>query len=220
MSISYPPIASSYRIGIIEDDLLFSNNLATYLQKDRTFSICMQANSVREAIKHLNAPAAKIPDVLLLDIHLPGQMGCEAIELIKEFNSAMLVVMLTLEDSQERIHESFENGADGYLLKTESLGAIYKQVINLLQIKQPAISQAVFKAIVPKNKNRSSAVLFKNLTPKENSIAELVVKGLSNKEIAHQLNLSPNTILYHMKNIYLKLQINTRIELVKLSQEK
>jgi DNA-binding NarL/FixJ family response regulator len=219
MSIPYPLNAATCQIGIIEDDLLFSNNLATYLLKDNCFSVCMQTNSVKQAIKYLNTPAATIPDVLLLDIHLPGQMGCEAIELLKEFNPTMLVVMLTLEDSQERIHESFANGADGYLLKTESLSGIYTQVINMVQFKQPAISGAAFKTMVPKNKN-SSPVISKKLTPKENSIAELVVKGLTNKEIAYQLNLSPNTILYHMKNIYLKLNINTRVELVKCSQKK
>ena len=219
MSIPYPLNAATCQIGIIEDDLLFSNNLATYLLKDNSFSVCMQTNSVKQAIKYLNTPAATIPDVLLLDIHLPGQMGCEAIELMKEFNPAMVVVMLTLEDSQERIHESFANGADGYLLKTESLRGIYTQVINMVQFKQPAISGAAFKTIVQKNK-KSSPVMLQKLTPKEKRIAELVVKGLTNKEIAYQLKLSPNTILYHMKNIYPKLHINTRVELVKLSLKK
>ena len=62
--------------------------------------------------------------------------------------------------------------------------------------------------------------MLQKLTPKEKRIAELVVKGLTNKEIAYQLKLSPNTILYHMKNIYPKLHINTRVELVKLSLKK
>lgn len=207
------PTGATYQIGIVEDDILYANNLETYLRQEKAFSICLKTNSIKQTIEYFNSPLKVIPDLMLLDIHLPGQLGSEAIALIKKFNPNMMVVMMTLEDSKEMIHASFENGADGYLLKTESLSVILNQLINMLHFKQPAISYEAFRSMLPKGENNLSAGM-KNLTPKEAQIAQLVIKGFSAKKIADELKISSNTISYHMKNIYQKLNINTRVELV------
>jgi len=209
------PQKQIHKIGIIEDDILFSSNLKTYLQKDKFFSVCLHCTSANLALKQLTNSSNNIPNILLLDINLPGQSGAEVIQLFKQYNDQMLVIMLTMEEAPEIISRSFENGANGYLLKTESLKNIYHQLLNLIQFNQPAISSLVFQSLLPKS-NIKVQNLIKTLTEKEKQIIIMLKKGFMQKEIAVHFKLSINTIQFHLKNIYLKMNVHSNVDLLNL----
>jgi len=202
------------QVAIIEDDNLFANNLQIYLEKDKEFEVCINCISVTDSIDKLSKTSSP-PDVILLDIHLPSTSGIKAIATYKALLPGVIIIMLTLEDSGVTIQEAFKNGADGYLLKTETLGIIYNQVLNMIRFRQPALSQSVFQSALS-DKPTVASKLSQVLTRKEQEVAELILKGLMYKEIAYELNLSLNTVQFHMKNIYLKFDVKSRTELLKL----
>lgn len=209
------PKKQIHKIGIIEDDTLFSSNLQTFLQKDKFFSVCLQCTSANLALKELTNSSNNIPNILLLDINLPRHSGTEVIQLFKQYNDQMLVIMLTMEEAPEIISRSFENGANGYLLKTESLKNIYHQLLNLIEFNQPAISTLVFQSLLPKS-NIKVQNLIKTLTEKEKQIIIMLKKGFMQKEIAVHFKLSINTIQFHLKNIYLKMDVHSNVDLLNL----
>jgi len=200
-----------YQIGIIEEDAQFSDEIFLHISQNNRFSTCFNVNGTSAAIRTLYNNPSINPDLLLLGIHV--QM--EAIKDFKELKPEMLVVLLIKEENKHLIKLAFDNGADGYLVKTENFSSIEHKMINMLQYGQPAVSQQIFRYMLYRNTYEKSFVKGK-LTKKEKEITEMVLEGLSHKEIAARLHLSLNTIQYHMKNIFLKLDIKTKTELFKI----
>lgn len=205
----------AFRVFIIEDNRNFLESLQLYLEREEKIRVACTAGSLEE---FLESHQRDSPDLVLLDLQLPGKSGIEGLPLIKKgLPTGIPVIILTINDDNEPIRQAIENGADGYLLKTEPLSEIYHQVLEVLQNERVAVSKRVFhslKEILPQRSKTD--VLLDLLTQREKEITREVLQGHDYKTIASQLNISTGTVNFHLKSIYLKLDVNSKTELMAL----
>jgi len=202
------------RLAILEDDNLVRDTLAAFFAQQDDFINTLIASSVPHFFQQIEAQAKTVqspPDIVLTDIGLPGMNGIEAIPLIKKkFPEANMVIFSVYADS-ERIFKALCAGAVGYLQKdapleevASSLRLIYKGGSAM----SPAIARKVMEYFAPRRKFNDP------LTAKEQQVVLAMVDGLSYKMIAERLGVSLETVRQHVKNIYRKLQVNSKGEVI------
>ncbi len=199
------------RLGIIEDDEEIRNMLNQYFSSQPGFSVLLSASSVEDFFEHW-ADDIHL-DIVLSDIGLPGESGIKGISRIKRRAPRCRVIMLTVYDDAGRVFQALCNGASGYLLKQTPLPRIREAVLSLYEggaPMSPGIARMVVEYFNPKN----ARDLAENLTPREAQIVSAIEEGLTNKEVAIRLDISLETVKYHIKNIYEKLQVNSRHALI------
>ena len=201
------------KLVIIEDDSEIRNGLKRYLslQKDIHCRICAESY---EAFSQQIDDSTAI-DVVLTDIGLPGKSGIEGIPLIKKAFPAANVLMLTVYNDADRIFKALCAGANGYLLKNTPLPKIAEAIRNVHRgdaAMSPSIARKVIAYFQPKRPSRSE-----QLTAREQQIVSAIVEGLSYKLVADRLGISFETVKQHIKNIYKKLHINSKAELIRKS---
>lgn len=197
------------RIAIIEDHDDFREGLHHLLQATEGFQCVGRFPSVEEAMKKMPEP-----DVVLLDIHLPGKSGIEAIPEIKARHPAAQIIMLTVFEDDRNIFNAILAGANGYLLKktppARLLLAIEEAAAGGMPMTPVVARQAVdmFKRFVPAERTTGS------LTQRESQILQLLVEGLNYMMIAERLFISLDTVRNHIRHIYEKLQVHSKAEAV------
>ncbi len=198
-------------IAIVEDIEEIREPMFQFLQSQSEFLALFTAGSVEEFLEILDPELP--PDVILLDIGLPGISGLGAIKLIKERIPKTEIIMLTVFDDANRIFQAISSGASGYLLKNTSLEKIKESVIEVYNGGAQMSSSIARKVFNYFNANVSKESEY-NLTNKEKEIVAQIVDGLSYKMIASNLGNSIETIKTHAKNIYKKLQVNSKAEVI------
>ncbi|MDG2486560.1 MAG: response regulator transcription factor [Roseibacillus sp.] len=153
------------------------------------------------------------PDVILMDISLPGMSGIEATIKVKETNPGIDVIMLTVHDDDQKIFDALQAGASGYLLKNASPDDLCRAIFEVRTGGAP-MSAEIARLVVeafhrPASSEASQAF---NLSKRETEIVQLVARGLANKEIAAELSISVETVRVHLKHIYEKLHVRSRTE--------
>jgi len=182
------------------DDKIFFRVLAT-------FENCLYA---LEAVKQHK------PHLVIMDIDMPGLSGVEGVKMIKEFDPGIKVIMYTVYDDNDNIFDCICAGADGYLLKQTPpyrLKESLKEVMEGGSPLSPAIAGKVFRFFQNQVSSNSSVNKY-DLSPRETEILRSLVRGNSYKIIASELFISIDTVKKHLKNIYLKLQVNSGTEAV------
>jgi DNA-binding NarL/FixJ family response regulator len=157
------------------------------------------------------------PDVILMDIGLPGMSGISGMRLIKDGHPDADIIMLTVYNDWQKIFDSLCAGASGYLLKNTPLAEIKKAIESVHcggAAMSPEIARKVMEYFSPKHEPSKPESF---LTPKEKEIVIGLVDGLSYKMIANRMSLSIDTIRFHIKNIYRKLQVNSKAEIISKS---
>ncbi|MEL6864003.1 MAG: response regulator transcription factor [Bacteroidota bacterium] len=201
------------RLGIIEDDKDIRTGFERYLSLQPDISCEIVSDSVEAFFEEL--PAKAPLDVVLTDIGLPGKSGIEGIPLIKKQMPHCNILMITVYNDQEKIFMALCAGATGYLLKNTPLSKVREAILNVHNgdaAMSPSIARKVIAYFQPrKAPNREQ------LTSREQQIVQAIVDGLSYKMIANRLNISFETVKQHIKNIYKKLQINSKAELISRS---
>jgi DNA-binding NarL/FixJ family response regulator len=199
------------RVAIVEDDRETCQGLAQLIGETPGFNCICESGSVEDALLRLNTA----PDVLLLDIHLPGMPGSQGVRLFRERYPGLQVVMLTVFDDADRVFESICNGACGYLLKKTNpkdlLEAIY-QAHHGGAPMTPEIARKVitlFRQIAPPLRKAVHG-----LSARELEVLALLAEGYGYVNIAARLDISVNTIRNHIRSIYEKLQVNSSPEAV------
>jgi len=204
-----------YQIAIIEDNNNFLESLQLYLKQDEELNIALTSNSLEEFESGI---ATLEVDLVLLDINLPGISGVDGLkELKNKLGSNCKVIMLTINSDNQNIRQAISAGADGYLLKTEPLAEIHRQITDMLKYKRVAMSQQVFgslQKIVPSTPETNP--LFNKLTNREKDITAQILNGYDYKTVAVNLDISAGTVNFHLKSIYLKLDVNSKTELMAL----
>lgn len=194
-------------VWLVEDNEPYRRTVRRVINRLEGF-VCPQAFACCEdSIELLERGDA--PDVILLDVGLPGMGGLEGIRLIKSISPSTHVIMLTVFDDQEKIFKAICAGASGYLLKTspeEKIAVSIREVMNGGAAMTPSIAQKVIEMFA----NLAAPKSDYGLTSREREILNLAVQGLIKKEIADRLDLSFHTVDAHLRNIYTKLQVNTR----------
>jgi len=153
------------------------------------------------------------PDVILMDISLPGMSGIEATIQVKDSHPDIDVIMLTVHDDDKKIFDALQAGASGYLLKNASPDDLCRAIFEV-RAGGAQMSAEIARLVVeafhrPASSEASQAF---NLSKRETEIVQLVARGLANKEIAAELSISVETVRVHLKHIYEKLHVRSRTE--------
>ncbi len=200
-------------IGIVEDDPTIRTLLKQYLERQPEFLCEGVYDSVESFRKALTSDTC--PDVLLMDIGLPGMSGIDGMKLIKHDYPNVDIVMLTVYNDTDKIFQSLCAGATGYLLKNTPLEEI-KEGINLLTRGGSPMSPQIARKVVEFFKVERKPV-DSPLSDKEKEIVIGLVDGLSYKLIADRLHISIETVRFHIKNIYRKLHVHSKAEVISKS---
>ncbi len=200
-------------IGIIEDDWALRQSISDYISRYNDLQLLFSCNCIEKWLVHLEADP-EVPKMVFLDIGLPGISGLKAISIIKKDYPETILIIITGDSSIESIWDAILNGANGYLLKPFSLLQLREQ-IDIIEAGgaalSPNIAEKLIRNINQKNNNPATIHL---LTSRQNDVLELLIKGLTYKEISNILNVSTATVNDHIKKIYIKMCVNSKSELI------
>ena len=195
-------------VAIVEDVKDIREGLKLLIDSSDGFTCAEVYVNAEDAVKEL--PNSR-PDVVLMDINLPGISGIEAIRQIKDKCPDTLFIMSTIYEDDENIFESLKAGASGYLLKKTAPSKILDAITEVVNGGSPMSTQIARKVIASfQRKNSIDEVDI--LTPKEKEILKALAKGLRYKEIANEMNIGIETVRSHARRIYEKLQVQSRTE--------
>ena len=194
-------------VWIVEDDERFGTQLARLINMSDMFTCEQVYRACEPALEALHREIP--PDILLMDIGLPGMNGIEGVRRVKIVAPAVQVVMLTVYEDSDSIIQAIGAGAAGYLHKGSSLEAIVDSLKSMLNGGAP-INPQIAKKVLDLFSRFSAPSSDYGLTTREKEVLGLLVDGLVKKEIADRLFVSYNTIDKHVRNIYGKLQVQTR----------
>ncbi len=216
-------MAEKIKVCIVEDHAIFRKRLSELLSFYDDLDLVFVAESAEQFFEKLERCSEdKIPDVILMDIELPGLSGIEATFQTKEKYPSIDIIMFTVFEDDERIFESIQVGATGYLLKDTPIDDVVQAIEEVKQGGSP-ISPIIARklmhlVITPRtDKTDNNNDIPFDLSPAEIRILEQVIEGKSNKEIAEAVFLSPWTVKTHIKNIYKKMHVNSRAAAVRLA---
>ncbi|MDH4234499.1 MAG: response regulator transcription factor [Gallionella sp.] len=202
------------RILIIDDHMLFRSGIKLVLQRHEGFEVVGEAGDGLEGIKR--AKQLK-PDVVLLDLHMHGISGLEALRVLAEDVPQTQVVMLTVSEDADDLVETLRAGARGYLLKnidTDFLLESIQRAVRGESVMSPQIANKLADSLraPPRGNVAVADINPSKLSPREREIIVMLAHGASNKEIARVLNLSESTIKIHVQGILRKLNIAKRVQ--------
>jgi len=198
------------RVLIVDDHTLFRSGIRSLLQRHPEFSVIDETGDGLEGIKRAKSLQA---DVVLLDLHMPGISGPEAIRLLREQAPHSKVLMLTVSEDGDDLMRTLQAGAAGYLVKnieTEALTDAIRRAAHGETVVSPVMMGKLVQGMrqqgqpLPPGKEK--------LSPREREIMGCLARGDSNKEIARTLSLAESTIKIHVQNIFKKLNLSSRVQ--------
>ncbi len=201
------------RIGIIEDNIFLLKSFRDYLNSSEGMTVVFSCASMEEAKEHIDYKTNPNPDIILLDIFLPGESGLEGIPYLKSKFPTTKIIMLTAYNEDSLIINCLEQGASGYALKTAQLSNLI-DVINQTSRTGAFIDERSIGKVISNLQNKKESSFKDMLTFREKEIVALVEKGYSYKQMSESLYVTTYTINYHLKNIYKKLNIHSKSELL------
>ena len=198
-------------VGIVEDDAIIRNSLTKLLGGGSGFYCVGACSTSEEAIKRF--PGLQ-PEVVLMDIHLPGASGIECTQRLKELLPKTQILILTVYEDSENIYRALKAGASGYLLKRSEPDQILHALKDIYEGGAPMTAQIARKVVQSFSEQPHGTNLDVKLTEREEEILSLLAKGYANKEIADKMSISMSTARTHLRHIYEKLHVRSRTEAV------
>ncbi|MDQ7745317.1 response regulator [Hydrogenophaga pseudoflava] len=229
-------MTTSIELLLVDDHTLFRRGLKALLEQDERFTVTAEAGDVGEALRCLQR---RPPQVILLDNHLPGVHGVDAIPALKEAAPAARVLMLTVSENENDLAAALQAGADGYLLKTVESDQLCETIVKVMD-GESVISPEMMTKLVAVFRSRPSAAPAAApvtatvavpagapepleaprepapgvglLSPREREILLLIARGDSNKLIARELDIAETTVKIHVQHILRKLGLSSRVQ--------
>lgn len=208
------------RVLIVDDHTLLRAGLRSLLAQDPNIDIVGEAADGRDAVR---AVGQLTPDLVLMDLTMPGMNGIEAVTEIKRRYPEVRILVMTLHKTEDFIHASLRAGADGYILKDATHDELRVAIRSVLQGKtylSMDVSGKVVSGYLGGGKSASGSSVFDTLTHREREILKLVAEGRPNKGIAEYLNLSVKTVEKHRSNLMSKLDVHNAAGLTAFAIEK
>ena len=204
------------RILITDDHPLFREGVATTLNNLPEFQVVGQAETVEETLELVTS---LLPDVVLLDINLPGESGISAAKDISSAYPVVNIIMLTASEDEDDLLNALKAGASGYIIKGVHAKELASAVLSVVEggtyISKGLASTLLFELTQPKDPDPLT-----DLSDREEQILQLVSEGLTNREIGERLHLAEKTIKHYMTNVLQKLHVRSRVEAALLLQKK
>jgi DNA-binding NarL/FixJ family response regulator len=197
------------RVAVVEDEEWMRTSLAGQINSLPQYQCVGQYPDAEEALRRL--PALR-PEVVLMDINLPGMSGIECVRKLQEVLPETSVLMLTVYEESDKIFDSLKAGASGYLLKRASEPELMEAIAQVHAGGSPMTSLIARKVVHFFKQRDQTPPELENLSPREREILEQLSEGAAYKEIAHTLDLSIHTIRMHIRGIYRKLHVHSRGE--------
>jgi DNA-binding NarL/FixJ family response regulator len=201
---------TSLKLALVEDDPEVRGLLRHYLDQQPGWRCVLVCGSVEQLLAEL--PLALAPDLLLVDVNLPGLNGIEALPLLRQRLPRAGILIQTIFDDPDRIYHALQLGANGYVLKNTPLAQL-RQAIEAVAAGGAALSPAVTRHVVEYFKPSPAAVPGQ-LSGREGQVFQALLDGLSNKDIAQRLDLGLETVNGYVKTVYKKLRVSGRWELM------
>lgn len=201
------------RVLVVDDHAILRDGIRSLLESQEDVIVVGEADNGKDAIEFVRQVQ---PDVVLMDISMPGMNGLETTHIIKEQFPKVKVIILTQHDSREYIAPALQAGAAGYVLKRSgrrellnALRQVQEQGVYLTSnVTRKVLQDYSGEGYQPKPEEH-------HLTDRERQVLQLIVDGRSNKEIASELGISPKTVSVHRTNVMTKLNVQTTVELVR-----
>ncbi|MES1215177.1 MAG: response regulator transcription factor [Bacteroidota bacterium] len=201
----------SISIAIVEDLDEVRDGLKNFISLSQDFKVLDTFKTAEEALYDI--PKLK-PDIVIMDINLPGMNGIECIRQVKDKSPRTQFMMFTVYENDEKVFEALKAGAAGYLLKNTGLVQLIESLKELHNGGSPMSANIARKLVTVFREQQKEAVPVETLSQRENEILQLLAKGLLYKEIAEQISISVSTVRQHIHHIYEKLHVQNRTEAI------
>jgi DNA-binding NarL/FixJ family response regulator len=200
--MSLPKTPFRKRVVIIEDDVDLANGFGLIINSSDKFQVIRTYDNCEDAIKNLKHDK---PDVVLMDIQLPGMNGLKGTQEIKEYSHAIEVIIVTVYEDSEFVFDALKVGASGYITKSANYTELLSALDEIVKGGAPMSSRIARMVIENFRVNPDSP-----LSRRESEVIQLVSQGKTYTQIADELHISKETAKTHIRNIYQKLQVNTK----------
>lgn len=198
-------------VVIVEDNPQLRNELVSLLENAPDIECLYAVSSGEEALLRL---PKQIPDVVLMDIKLPGLSGIDCVKILKKNNPVLEIVMLTIYQDAESIFQALKAGANGYLIKSSDPEILYGAIRDVASGGAPFTSHIARMVVRNFREEKKSRAVDQTLSPRENEVLELLAAGYRYKEIASTLGVAVETVKTHVKHICEKMHVRNRLEAV------
>jgi DNA-binding NarL/FixJ family response regulator len=204
-------------LAIVEDLDEVREGLKQFISLNPEFKVLDTYKTAEEALYEI--PQCK-PDIVIMDISLPGMNGIDCIKQVKGKSPITQFMMFTVYENDEKVFEALKAGASGYLLKNTGLVQLIEALKELHNGGSPMSANIARKLVTVFREEKKDIVPVEKLSNRENEILQLLAKGLLYKEIADQLSISVNTVRQHIHKIYEKLHVQNRTEAINKAFDK
>lgn len=202
---------STLKVMVIDSDPRMLEAYPYYFHTYRDYELCGLYSSALEALKDFGRTQ---PDIVISEMRLPEQSGISTLQAIRKMDSNAQVIMVSEENEFEKIKEAFKYGAVGYLTKPISKDRLLN-ALDAIKYEGAAISSDIARKVIDMFRRKS----YERFSERENEIVEYLCQGATYKMIAEKLFVSPSTVNFHIQNIYLKLDVNSKAEALNKLQE-
>lgn len=201
----------SIKVAIVEDNDGIRESWTNIIREAGGFQFLCACRSAEEAVKTI--PPLR-PDVVLMDIHLPGASGIECTARLKQLLPETQILMVTVYNDSRRVFQALQAGASGYLLKRTKVPELLQAIRNVMQGGGPMTGEIARKVIETFQRPAPAPEASAALSQREQEVLEMLSQGYADKEIAARMNISAQTVNSHLKHIYDKLHVRSRTEAV------
>lgn len=211
---------NTYKIMIVDDHYVVREGLKLILETGEQFQVIAEAENGKQAVQMLEE---QLPDIILMDLNMPVMGGLEAMQILKDRNCEVPVIILTTYNEDELMIKGLALGAKGYLLKDTSRESLFRSIESAVRGETLLSSDLLEKVILAKMQPKSESTTVSSklaLTDKELMILQFVSRGYKSKEIAAAMDVSERTIKAHLTSVYNKLGVDSRSQAVAIAMER
>ena len=212
-------MSDKIRVLLVDDHALFRGGVKALLQRHDDFEVLDETGDGLEGIKRARSLR---PDVVLLDLHMPGISGLEAVKVINEEIPGVRVLMLTVSEDAQDLMEALRAGASGYLLKNIETDALLDAIRRAAagdSVVSPQMTAKLIQGVREQPKVSSLVVERDKFSPRERDILACLAQGESNKEISYRLSIAQPTVSFHIAELRRKLDVPNNRKIVERAQE-
>jgi len=199
------------KVTIVDDDEGIRNSLSALIKRSKDFTLTSEYANAETALKEI---PQQMPDVVLMDINLPGMKGYECVRQLKAAHPGIQFLMLTVYEDSDSLFNSLRAGASGYLLKRTASARLLEAIRDVFEGGSPMTPQLARRVVQFFSRPADESAPLARLTPAEREFLDLLANGYAYKEIADRKNISIDTVRSYVRTVYEKLHVHSRTEAV------